>query len=98
MFEKEAEEHGFGKGCTVNPTVAWTKGAEFGFNNANEWHYVKDGDLPKENQEVLVFFTLPDKSKNSVAIVCFKNNDFDIVDLQDVICWKEIILPKGFEK
>ena len=74
------------------------KGAEFGFNNANKWHYVKDGDLPKENQEVLVFFSLPDKSKNDVAIVCFKNNDFDIVDLQDVICWKEIILPKGFEK
>ena len=26
-------------------------GAEFGYNKANEWHYVKDGDLPKENQE-----------------------------------------------
>lgn len=22
------------------------KGAEFGYNKANEWHYVKDGDLP----------------------------------------------------
>ena len=23
-------------------------GAEFGYNKANEWHYVKDGDLPKD--------------------------------------------------
>ena len=22
--------------------------AEFGYNKANEWHYVKDGDLPKD--------------------------------------------------
>ena len=64
----------------------------------DEWHYVKDGDLPKENQEVLVYFTLPDKSKNDVMIAEFENNDFNYVDLQDVICWKEIILPKGFEK
>ena len=47
-------------------------------------------DLPEENQEVLVYFTLPDKSRNSVAIAQFKSNDFDIVDLQDVIAWCEI--------
>ena len=26
------------------------KGAEFGYNKANEWHYVKDGDLPKDDK------------------------------------------------
>ena len=25
-------------------------GAEFGYNKANEWHYVKDGDLPKDKK------------------------------------------------
>ena len=25
-------------------------GAEFGYNKANEWHYVKDGDLPKDEE------------------------------------------------
>jgi len=25
---------------------AFKDGAEFGYNKANEWHYVKDGDLP----------------------------------------------------
>ncbi len=42
MFEKEAEENGFGIGCTVNPTTAFQKGAEFGYNKANEWHFMKD--------------------------------------------------------
>ena len=52
MFEKEAEENGFGLGCTVNPTVAWQKGAEFGYNKANEWHYVKD-ELPIKTDSTL---------------------------------------------
>ena len=50
MFEKEAEENGFGIGCTVNPTIAFQKGAEFGYNKTNEWLYMKDvkcyEDLP----------------------------------------------------
>lgn len=48
-------------------------------------------DLPEENQEILVLFTLPDKSKNDVMIAEFENNDFNFVDLEDVIAWKEII-------
>lgn len=51
MFEKEAEENGFGIGCTVNPTTAFQKGAEFGYNKANEWHKAADGDLPKVDQK-----------------------------------------------
>lgn len=47
-------------------------------------------DLPKENQEVLVLFTLPDKSKNDIMIAQFENNDFNFVDLEDVIAWKEL--------
>ena len=47
-------------------------------------------DLPEENQEVLVLFTLPDKSKNDIMIAQFENNDFNFVDLEDVIAWKEL--------
>ena len=65
MLEKDAEENGFGIGCTVNPTVAWQKGAEFGYNKANEWHYVKDG-LP---------------SKNGFFLVAFHNIGCDAVDV-----------------
>lgn len=57
-----------------------------------KWHDLKKSpqDLPNENQEVLVFFTLPDKSKNDVMIAEFENNDFNFVDLEDVIAWCEI--------
>ena len=56
MFEKEAKEYGdnYVKSKymeTVDET--WRKGAEFGYNKANEWHYVKDGDYPKDNKPVL---------------------------------------------
>ena len=38
----------------------WTfakKGAEFGYNKANEWHYVKDGDLPKVYQKCYFIYS-----------------------------------------
>ena len=50
MFEKEAEE--YVKHWIVDEDdnalmqEAYKDGAEFGYNKANEWHYVKDGDLP----------------------------------------------------
>ena len=50
--------------------------------------------MPKEGQEVLVLFALPDKSKNDVMIAEFENNDFNFVDLEDVIAWKEITFPE----
>lgn len=29
-------------------TECFQKGAEYGYNKANEWHFVKGGDLPKD--------------------------------------------------
>ena len=60
----------------------------------NKCYYIKDGDLLKECQEVLVLFTLPNKSKNDIMIAKFENNDFDFVDLDAVIAWKEITFPE----
>ena len=76
--------------------VAYMQGAESGYNKANEWHYVKDGDLPKNNTTVLVIL----KNKR-VKISTFMenkftiwNNDYDAyTKLYDVIAWKEITLP-----
>lgn len=58
MFEKEAEEYALKWGDKTDGTYASCKdgfkdGAEYGFNKANEWHYVKDGDLPKGCEAVL---------------------------------------------
>ena len=66
-------------------------GANFGYNKANEWHYVKDGDLPKHENYVLVsngkdwtkgFYK--DKKWNVISLVGFSN----------IIAWKEIVLPE----
>ena len=66
-------------------------GVEFGYNKANEWHFVKDGDLPKHENYVLVsngkdwtkgFYK--DKKWNVISLVGFLR----------VIAWKEIVLPE----
>ena len=55
MFEKEAEEagnekikenHQFARCARKSYKDGFKEGAEFGYNKANEWHCVKDGDLP----------------------------------------------------
>ena len=62
MFEREAEDWA-DKGLSEKyKTLEWyarknnfQKGAEFGYNKANEWHYVKsEEDLPKDNSEYLL--------------------------------------------
>ena len=64
MFEEEAEEYadkqiGCGDGYYEWTDVekAFKDGAEFGYNKANEWHYVKDGDLPKAYQKCYFIYS-----------------------------------------
>ena len=98
MFEKEAEEW-VEKNLHITEEdyiKAFKDGAEFVYNNANEWHYVKDGDLPKE-------FDKP--------YLCYLNGYFEVgyfmaykeqpwhfdnyyLDNEDVDAWKEIVLPE----
>ena len=104
MFEKEAEEE-INKEhwkYSIFKDLAqeyWQKGAEFGYNKANEWHYVKDGkkDLPRNNTEVLV---LLENKRLKISIFMENvftiwNKDYDAyTKLYGVIAWKEIVLPK----
>ena len=68
MFEKEAkeyvnEEYDFcyypkdNLSTRINAERDWSKGAEFGYNKANEWHYMKDGDLPKVGQKCYFIYS-----------------------------------------
>ena len=60
MFEKEAEEYAIenwehyeeGQNDSKALKQAYLAGAEFGYNKANEWHKVADGDLPKDARYV----------------------------------------------
>lgn len=75
----------------------WGKGAEHGYNKANEWHYVKDR-LPKELHDVLCFvihnehrYSLQGYLRDGRWVLSplgtYLNNE-------DVIAWKEIVFPK----
>ena len=82
MFEKEALNYGYHQtlGISVSEmeqsAYDWQKGAEFGYNKANEWHYVKDGDLPKED----------------IYLILRLNEDYEGVRLGQNICdvWKHL--------
>ena len=101
-LEKEAEEY------TENPKSAWKQGmtcvgsvrqafkdgAEFGYNKANEWHYVKDGINPTHSNGVLVF------TDEGVGFGIYGLDDkkWHTYDTGfEVIAWKEIVLPKESE-
>ena len=60
MFEKEAEDSFKCKKVLYKWETdkhsyidGFKDGAEFGYNKANEWHYIKNGDFPKNTKTVL---------------------------------------------
>ena len=84
----------------IDPLVeeCFKDGAEFGYNKANEWHYVKDGDFPEEEKEYLIYTK---KKKLEIRKIHIsgdgKNYLTDVFlmrDLESVIAWKEIVPPE----
>ena len=85
------------KNCSCKEVPAYIKGAEFGYNKANEWHYVKDGDLPKIGVQVL---------SEQGTLVIYKGDGLNWVEYspnadniklrkwEEPIAWKEIVLPE----
>jgi len=64
MFEKEAEESSKKAFCIAHTHEdeliyrnGFQQGAEFGYNKANEWHKVADGDLPKAYQKCYFIYS-----------------------------------------
>ena len=112
MFEKEAEE--YAKEVYGNRTdldyygipEAFQNGAEFGYNKANEWHYVKDGEYPKDNKPVLCILGEIDSDSYEIGYYNDVGNgeswhfenyrlpDYDSEDDWGVSAWKEIVLPE----
>jgi hypothetical protein len=91
-----------------NVKGAFQKGAEFGYNKANEWHYVKDGDLPKEDDVYLVYTTRgvllghyeQGGADGETDFIGEPYSDFteypsEMLFIEDeIIAWKEIVLPE----
>ena len=109
MFEKEAEEYAtrnvFFDGVP-EPVINyqrkddWQKGAEFGYNKANEWHYMKDVNcyedlhLPpiEDCKGRICIWKVKDCSEN---YHCGTYDDLWYeMNAYHVIAWKEIVLPE----
>jgi hypothetical protein len=87
MFEKDAEKYGK-ENCVIQKnglctfvdsertSKIWKDGAEYGYDKANEWHYVKDGDLPKENQKCYFIYSNVYGEDNKVI---FSESDINVL-------------------
>ena len=110
MFEKEAKKHKeefidvyFNVGGSLiaadmigmQKEQSYKEGATFGYNKANEWHFVKDGIMPEENQWVLVYdgsYTVCNYHSNT-PIKWLDNYENEVPE-GSIIAWKEIVTPK----
>ena len=110
MFEREAEDYSIDTYETclyddlpyMNDSRAreesFRDGAEFGYNKANEWHYMKDGIMPEENQWVLVYdgsYTVCNYHSNT-PIKWLDNYENEVSEYA-IIAWREIVPPKESE-
>lgn len=75
-------------------TVGVQKGAEHGYNKANEWHYVKDGDLPKDEdwKWCVSYRGYYYVAKYEEMFGCWTNQEYS--EVMRPYAWKEIVLPK----
>lgn len=94
MFEKEAEEWVENNLHSTEEDYikAFKDGATFGYNKANEWQFVKDGDLPKEEKEYLAIYE-SDHTKY-IGIESYYPDTKEWSTICKIIAWKEIVFPK----
>ena len=100
MFEIEAEKRT--QNCQEAYNNGFKEGYECGYNKANEWHYVKDGDLPKEDSRPRTHGYYLTSSRHKA----YKGFVFEVAYFtgtiftrggqigDNVVAWKEIVPPK----
>ena len=84
------------KNCSCIKVPAYIAGAEFGYNKANEWH--KADEKPKVTKEYLVYLISGYNCRSVTMMIYNAERGFWCADNQnDVVYWKEIVLPKESE-
>ena len=102
MFEKEAEEYCMHQSLLEdvrdNICMAFEDGATFGYNKANEWHYVKDELPPKKVPLNIITFDKNKKRRVWVGEYDGGNGQWwtgyfnHFIDVP--YAWREITLPE----
>lgn len=116
MFEKEAEDnkppYAF---CTLNTKCelwkdGFQKGAEFGYNKANEWHKQDIDDIydliskdwgiryficiMKDKSRVTAIGNCDEGCNGEVSVNLFFEHDDEKYYIDDIVWWKEVVPPK----
>ena len=104
MFEKEAEEWVENNLHSTEEDYinAFKDGAEFGYNKANEWHFVSKEGHPNKDD---IYLTIRKDGLHLGDYCQWGDGDIDCQswcdypseeEIQDdsVIAWKEIVLPE----
>lgn len=97
--EDLARDIAWDEGKVAGYEEGFKDGAEFGYNKANEWHYVKDGIMPAENQWVLVYdgsYTVCNYHSNT-PIKWLDNYENEVYE-GAIIAWREIVPPKEIKE
>ena len=96
-FKKKYPEYCCGKALLSPYWDLWEDGTEYGYNKANEWHYVKDGDLPKVHGWYWVQYN-NDTFDCLIVTINLRFLNHQSIDVTDCIyAWKEIVPPKEIE-
>lgn len=99
MFEKEADKKWQSKDLWYKTNTdestyktGFKEGAEFGYNKANEWHYVKDGDLPNTKfGRVDITVAYINAYENPCKMdCCFDGANFIYWDARKPVGWKKV--------
>ena len=95
MFETEVEEWADEMyPCDGQAQQYLIMGAEFGYNKANEWHYMKDGDLPKDEdwKWCVSYRGYCYVAKYEEMFGWWTNQEYS--EVMQPYAWKEIVLPE----
>ena len=112
-FREELNQTGLALQSDMDETIEQNILLKNELNNVKEWHYVKDGDLPNtelEEKQLLVrvrnynedcflaYYMLDKYSDKNGKRFYFDIDCDDFIDIDDVIAWKEIVLPKEIKE
>ena len=111
--EDYARDSGWNEGEVAGYEEGFKDGAEFGYNKANEWHKQDIDDiydfiaedwsakyficLMKDDSRVTAIGNCDEACNGEVSVNLFFEHDDEKYHIDDIVWWKEIVLPKENE-
>ena len=95
--KEELNQNGLALQSDMDKTIEQNIALKKKLEKSNEWHYVKDGDLPEVDNRIVLCVCVDgyiDEKKHYI-LKLLTRKEFPL--FQPVYAWKEIVLPKENE-